>query len=145
MAHRVRGRGLDSCGRARRRRWPQTDPWGGGGRQGLGLLVVSLGHHAREHRRTPAGDLDGAPRVMIQTHAGGGVWRLGSAAGEGTGGSSGDRGGCQERGRWVRSGRNFRFHLFHWHLWVGRIKSGNGSYQTGNGSLDHITSHGRLT
>jgi hypothetical protein len=41
----------------------------GGGLQGLGLLVVSLGHHARRAGRTPAGDVDGAPRVVLPTHA----------------------------------------------------------------------------
>jgi hypothetical protein len=40
-----------------------------GGRRGLGLLVVSLGYHGRGPRWTPAGEVDGAPRVVLPMHA----------------------------------------------------------------------------
>jgi hypothetical protein len=64
MAHRVRGRGLVSCRmRARLRRRPWTDPWVGG------LLVISLGHHVRGCKRTPAGEFEGASRALLPKHA----------------------------------------------------------------------------
>jgi hypothetical protein len=46
----------------------------GGGRQGLGLVVVSLSHHAHGRRRTPAGELDGATNACAGEQASRGSW-----------------------------------------------------------------------
>jgi hypothetical protein len=61
--------GRDDPGRIR---VAEEDATGGGRRKGLGLLVVSLGHHARERRWTPAGYLDGV--VHASKAAGRGIW-----------------------------------------------------------------------
>jgi hypothetical protein len=98
--------------------------------------MVSVGYHGRGPRWTPAGELDGAPRVVLPTQARAGEqgsrgswrdWRHvcmrpgegGGAPASGGGGaradglgSNGDRPGRERNVRWVSHGRDFRFPLF---------------------------------